>query len=817
MDAHYKLSAELLPKHEMDVRSVCALLNGQVATASRDRTVKVWAVVPDAEGKERAWTEVAVLTGHEHFVSCVAEVPRPDGGPTTLVSGSHDKTAIVWEGDRIAHVLTGHENTVCSISAASTGVIVTGSWDNTARVWVNGQCKHVLRGHEAAVWAVLALPDGDVITGSADRTIRHWRDGKQVHLFRGHEDVVRSIAAVPGLGFVSCANDGTVRLWAMSGDLLQTIPAHDSFVYQVAVLANGQYATASEDKSVKIWRRDGECVQTIAHPGVVWSVALRGNGDLLTGSSDGVARVWTREAARAAGEEALAQYDAQLASQTVSKKMIGDIDLAKLPGLDALATPGRTDGETKIVRSGEGAEVHKWSNAEGRWVKIGDVVEGAGEGRKSYLGKEYDFVFDVDLGDGVMRKLPYNAGENPYAAAQKFISDNEISQDFLEQIARWIEQQAGPVTLGQGTPGAGNVDPYTGNQRESVPGPPPRMGRAADPGRRNFDPYTGNQRESDGPAFPAPAPRSSPPAPAGAARGPSPMEVTPTAGPAVEPSPYRHFPRTAYLPFDTANFAGISKKLAEFNGALAADAASAGQAMDAKEQAALQRVVETLQRTQFYHATSFQPSDYYLASKLLRWPADKLFPVLDLFRMWIVHPAAAQAFATEPTLQPALQIAIQAALTNAPGPNRLLALRALNNLFACGAMRRRALAPDGPTAISGVLDELADLQRSDNANLRNAYATLLVNYAVGLREQGAAPEATAQVLSSLSELVQADADEEVLYRSLVALGTLVYRNPAAAQLASDLGLPDALAARAPALAAPRLAEALAEIRKELKL
>lgn len=44
------------------------------------------------------------------------------------------------------------------------------------------------------------------------------------------------------------------------------------------------------------------------------------------------------------------------------------------------------------------------------WQKIGDVVDAVGSGRKQlYEGKEYDYVFDVDIQDGVPPlKLPYN-------------------------------------------------------------------------------------------------------------------------------------------------------------------------------------------------------------------------------------------------------------------------------------------------------------------------------------------------------------------------------------------------------------------------
>ena len=64
-----------------------------------------------------------------------------------------------------------------------------------------------------------------------------------------------------------------------------------------------------------------------------------------------------------------------------------------------------------MIRNGENVEVYQWSTATATWQKIGDVVDAAGSNRRQiYDGREYDFVFDVDIQDGVPPlKLPYNA------------------------------------------------------------------------------------------------------------------------------------------------------------------------------------------------------------------------------------------------------------------------------------------------------------------------------------------------------------------------------------------------------------------------
>jgi len=96
-----------------------------------------------------------------------------------------------------------------------------------------------------------------------------------------------------------------------------------------------------------------------------------------------------------------------------------------------------------------------------------DTKKGKNEGQ-SINGKIYDHVWDVEIGDGgPMKKIGYNNGgpnfpllmvpffrekggfhilfaDNPYQAAQQFISDNELDQNFLEDIAKFIIRNVRP-------------------------------------------------------------------------------------------------------------------------------------------------------------------------------------------------------------------------------------------------------------------------------------------------------------------------------------------------------------------------------------
>jgi phospholipase A-2-activating protein len=173
-----------------------------------------------------------------------------------------------------------------------------------------------------------------------------------------------------------------------------------------------------------------------------------------SGCQDSVARVWTKDPSRSLPDSELLAYEKQLSQRAIPKHAagaVGDLKLDQLPGPEALAVPGTREGEHKMIRNGATAELHHWDSAGQRWVKFGDIVDAADKpsAKKQLNGKSYDYVLDVDLGDGRMAKLGHNASDNPYLSAQNFIHQEMINQDHLEEIARFIMKNTAPVEIGQ--------------------------------------------------------------------------------------------------------------------------------------------------------------------------------------------------------------------------------------------------------------------------------------------------------------------------------------------------------------------------------
>lgn len=755
----YKLRCNLLG-HSKDVRAVATSQDGLVVTASRDATARLWA--PAAAGN--LYESEQVYSGHTSYVTSVCVLPGDDTHPEGLVAtGSRDTNILVFplRSQQAVHTLSGHSDTV-SCLAWGRGVLVSGSWDHSCRIWTNWDCSHELKGHEGPLWSVVVLPSEgssspSILTASADKTIKLWKEGKLCTTYSGHKDCVRGLAVISASQFLSCSNDATVIRWSISGEQLATYYGHTNFIYGVSIgTPDGGFVTGGEDRSLRVWESSGECVQTIHVPAQsVWAVATLPNSDIVCGTSDGVCRVFTRAEERQANAEDLKEFEESVAKSTMAVGDLGGIKKSELPGKEILFAPGKRDGQTVMVREGEKINCYSWSNASQQWTAVGEVVGGAGgsastSGKVLHEGKEYDFVFDVELDQGTILKLPYNVCEEPYFAAQRFIHQHELPQDFLDRVANFIMENTKGVTLGTECTGQ-QVDPFTGASRYQ-PGSSSGAGGVSDP-------FTGGGRYIPG----------------GTSRvttGADPFTGASsytTQGATKSPVASHFFPLLIPLQFEACNPTGILTKLKEFNNILDKDKQFAPDV--------LEKLVEAVSKP-----NESDPAQLGALEVGLQWPVDQVWPVLDVLRLALLSERMQSVWLVGDRSETLVSHLITLVRPPSPPNTQLMALRCFANLAAF---------EPGRAILTKMYDQVVtvtvEISPYKNKNLEIAAATVLLNYSVifGANDNF---DKKCQVLSGAGTVAMCSKDPEAQFRSLVALGTLLYNCGQCRSLAGSLDL-----------------------------
>ncbi len=307
-----------------------------------------------------------------------------------------------------------------------------------------------------------------------------------------------------------------------------------------------------------------------------------------------------------------------------------------------------------------------------KWTKIGDVVgqpgkdsgnkfSAPGGGKVTYEGKEYDYVFDIDVEDGVVLKLPYNLDTDAWHAAQDFIHKHDLPQGYLDTIANFIiknSDQSKATSIS-----GGSVDPFTGIEatfsncyvlitlicNDSIGGGAYNSESAGGSGHRfngggySGDPFTGSGAYStqNGSSVEA-------------------MDVD-----AVN----THFPQKEFLAFSQQpKFEAMIKKLKEFNQEV--------EEGDRLDEADLERL------PQLCTSPDSASGDVPTLMRALGWPGKYSFPALDILRLAILNPKSSQMLLDEQIIDNLFSLLLMNTSPGALDNCKMLAIRTMANMFS---------------------------------------------------------------------------------------------------------------------------------------
>ena len=249
----------------------------------------------------------ANMKGHTDSITCVAFAP--DG--ETVATASRDRTARLWDlaKRRERAILQGHTGAVSSVAfSPDSRLVATGSEDGTVKIWnvSNGQGVTTLKGHlPSPALAVSFAPDGRTLaSGGADATVRLWDvdTGKERAVLTPQTHVVLSLGFAPDSRLLATRNyDGTLSLWDLvKGKEVRRLENGDFIGNQKFCLAyapDGKtVAINCPYRSVKLWDvSTGEVTRTLQtdRGWEVSSVLFSSDGAMVAGGTlNGDCRFW---------------------------------------------------------------------------------------------------------------------------------------------------------------------------------------------------------------------------------------------------------------------------------------------------------------------------------------------------------------------------------------------------------------------------------------------------------------------------------------------------------------------------------------------
>jgi guanine nucleotide-binding protein subunit beta-2-like 1 protein len=254
-----------------------------------------------------------VLKGHNGWVTCIATSSEK---PNMLLSGSRDKTLIVWnltrEGENNYGVphrsLTGHSHFVQDIVISSDGQFaLSGSWDSTLRLWDLhfGTTTRRFIGHSKDVLSVAFSADNrQIVSGSRDKTIKLWNtlgECKYSIEEQGHTEWVSCVRFSPSTQnpiIVSGGWDKLVKVWNLTNCKLRTnLVGHTGYVNTVTVSPDGSLcASGGKDGTARLWDlTEGKHLYSLEAGDIIHSLVFSPTRYWLCAATQSAIKIWDLE------------------------------------------------------------------------------------------------------------------------------------------------------------------------------------------------------------------------------------------------------------------------------------------------------------------------------------------------------------------------------------------------------------------------------------------------------------------------------------------------------------------------------------------
>jgi len=285
----------------------------QIATASADRSLKIWdiGIEPQEDQSSASYgqpqdSEKEIVEGIRGHNGPINHLSISNNG-NYLLTVSDDKTAAIWDLTRNVRIrtLTHDSNSAfksCQwtsdgrnfVLAADSGQVLV--YDTRSGKMEREACRHASPATSVSInsngWQVLSGGWDNVVLASDLR-----KTTPVPARYSGHTDWITSVAVAPHVGTVVSAGwDTNLRVWSSTASS-KILSGHTATVTSVAISPDNRLiASGSYDSTVKLWNIvGGHLDKTLAgHVGNVNKVAFspKTHNLVLSAGDDHIVKLW---------------------------------------------------------------------------------------------------------------------------------------------------------------------------------------------------------------------------------------------------------------------------------------------------------------------------------------------------------------------------------------------------------------------------------------------------------------------------------------------------------------------------------------------
>jgi WD40 repeat protein len=289
----WKIKTDLTLKYTMNhtnsVQDVIQLPNDQVATGSDDYSAHIWS---------RWIINSTVLSSHLDYVYALEYLV--DGSIATV---SKDVSVRIWNYSTLTltNILYSHEGPIMSILSINNSIeystnvffnFVTGSCDNSIKFWDNRYrlIDTKVNAHDDCINALVLYDNRYLLSGGNDSVIKIWSLGSYIihqNTLYGHTQQVNGLAILQNSNLASASSDRTIKIWQ---DVYQNLSLNLTFTC-LTVINNNLFASYLNDLTKFDWYYNQTNKFVLQYS--VTALSSLANGYLVAGFSNGNISIYT--------------------------------------------------------------------------------------------------------------------------------------------------------------------------------------------------------------------------------------------------------------------------------------------------------------------------------------------------------------------------------------------------------------------------------------------------------------------------------------------------------------------------------------------